>query len=363
VSLSAGAAYALIWLGFLAYLCVIAAAPSLSRRLLWAGIAAAIAGFALTPPLLSHDIYSYIDYARLGVVHGLNPYLHPPSSAPGDPVFPEVGWTGATTIYGPLFTLATYPLAWLSAGAAVVALKGVAAASLLALTALVARIAPRRGVDASRAAAFVALNPLVLIHLVGGAHNDALAMLVAIAGVAALLASREAGAGAALAGAMAIKLSTAFLAPFALIGAERRGRLLAGALGAAAAIVVLADLAFGWHWLSILDLAGDNQGRASHMSVPVTLARLSGLDESAVRTAFLALYAGLLAHLLAWTWHGGDWLRAAGWAAAGLLLCTSWLLPWYLIWAIPLAALTRDRPLQLLILALTAYQLGARLPL
>ena len=47
----------------------------------------------------------------------------------------------------------------------------------------------------------------------------------------------------------------------------------------------------------------------------------------------------------------------------GLLLATSWLLPWYLIWALPLGAVSRDRPLQLLILALTAYQLGARIPL
>ena len=71
----------------------------------------------------------------------------------------------------------------------------------------------------------------------------------------------------------------------------------------------------------------------------------------------------LFAFLLAWTWRGGDWIRAAGWAAAGLLLATAWLLPWYLIWALPLAALSRDRPLQLLVLALTAFQLGARIPL
>ena len=47
----------------------------------------------------------------------------------------------------------------------------------------------------------------------------------------------------------------------------------------------------------------------------------------------------------------------------GLLLATSWLLPWYLIWLLPLAAISRDRPLILLTLALTAYQLGARIPL
>ena len=53
-------------------------------------------------------------------------------------------------------------------------------------------------------------------------------------------------------------------------------------------------------------------------------------------------------------------MRAAGWAGAGLLLATTWLLPWYLIWVLPLAALSRDRPLQLLVLA--PHRLPARHP-
>ncbi|HEX2097369.1 MAG TPA: hypothetical protein VHF50_08385, partial [Solirubrobacterales bacterium] len=60
---------------------------------------------------------------------------------------------------------------------------------------------------------------------------------------------------------------------------------------------------------------------------------------------------------------GGDWLRAAAWTTLGLLLATSWLLPWYLVWLLPLTALSRDTPLTALTLALTAYQLGARIPL
>jgi cytochrome c biogenesis protein CcdA len=63
------------------------------------------------------------------------------------------------------------------------------------------------------------------------------------------------------------------------------------------------------------------------------------------------------------TWRGFDWVRAAGWTALGLLLASAWLLPWYLIWPLPLAAISRDRALQLLTLALTAYQLGARIPI
>ena len=99
------------------------------------------------------------------------------------------------------------------------------------------------------------------------------------------------------------------------------------------------------------------------MSIPITTARLTGLDPDAVRIAVLALYAALVVYLLIWTHRGGDWLRATAWATTGLLLATAWLLPWYLLWPLPAAALSRDRPLQLLLLGLTAYQLGARIPL
>jgi hypothetical protein len=299
---------------------------------------------------------------------------------PGDPAFPHVTWTEQSSVYGPLFTLATYPLAWLPVGAAVAVLKAVAALSVLGLAAVVARIGTLRGIDPGRAAAFVALNPLVLVHVVGGAHNDGLTMLLATLAVLAILVHREAAAGAALLAAVAIKLSAAFVAPFALLatahpasplGRNRDltaryrpiGRLLLGAGGAAVAIGVAAYLAFGWDWLNAFGLAGENQGRTSHLSLPITFARLTGLDRDAVRAAALLLYAAALAYLLAWTWRGGDWVRAAAWAGFGLLLATSWLLPWYLVWALPLVAVSRDRPLQLLTLALTAYQLGARIPL
>lgn len=352
-----------MWVGFGAYLGVLVAAPALGRRVVWGAIALAVTGFAVAPVLLSHDAYSYVDYARLGVVHGLDPYVHPPLAAPQDPAFAAVDWTEATSAYGPLFTLATYPLAWLPVGAAVAALKAVAALSVLGLAAMVARVAAWRGVDPLRAAAFVALNPLVLVHVVGGAHNDGLSMLLAMLGVAALLSAREASAGAALVAAGAVKASALFAAPFALLAARRRWQLLAGAAVAALVLCAAAFPAFGWDWLSAFGLAGENQGRTSHMSVPITVARLTGLNPEAVRVVALVLFFTLVLELLVWTWRGGDWVRASAWTAAALLLATSWLLPWYLIWVLPLAAISRDRSLQLLTLGLTAYQLGARIPL
>jgi hypothetical protein len=370
-----------MWAGFAGYLGFLAAAPKLGQRTVWATIVVLVAAFAVAPVLLSHDVYSYVDYARLGVRHGLDPYVHPPLAAPDDPAFAEVTWTEATSAYGPLFTLLTYPLAWLPVDLAAAALKGIAALSVLGIAALVARIAAWRGIDPLRAAAFVALNPLVLVHVVGGAHNDGLTMLLAMVVVAAILSAREITGGAALIAAIATKLAAAFLTPFALLGTlrphravplrgiaternrRRGGMFLTGCLGATLAIGCAAWLTFGWDWLHGFGLAGENQSRTSHMSIPITTARLTGLDPDAVRLAAALLFAAAVAYLLAWTWRGGDWVRAAAWAALALLLASSWLLPWYLVWVVPLAAVSRDRPLQLLTLALTAYQLGARIPL
>lgn len=342
---------------------MLATAPRLGWALVWGAIVVLVTGFAVAPVLLSHDVYSYVDYARLGVQHGLDPYVHPPLAAPEDPAFAQVTWTEATSAYGPLFTLATYPLAWLPVAVAVAVLKALAALSVLGIAVVVSRLAARRELDPLRAAAFVALNPLVLVHVVGGAHNDGLMMLLVMLAAAAILGGRELAGGGALLTAVAIKASAAFLAPFALLGSARRMRFLSGAIAAAIATAIAAYLAFGWDWLGGFGLAGENQDRTSYMSIPITTARLTGLDPDAIRLAAAILFTAAIAYLLAWTWRGGDWVRAAAWAALVLLLATSWLLPWYLIWLLPLAAISRDRPLQLLALAMTAYQLGARIPL
>lgn len=368
-----------MWCGFAAYLGALVLAPRLGRRLIWAAILVLIVLFACLPPLLSHDVYSYVDYARLGVLHGLDPYVHAPQSVPADPAFSHVTWPETTSAYGPLFTLATYPLAWLPVDAAVYVLKAASAGSLLATAYLIARLAPARGVDPTRAAAFVALNPLVLVHVVGGPHNDGIAVLLMTLGVAGVLTACETSAGAAFVAAIATKTSTAIAAPFSLLATLNQrptglkaihisalspvGRFLAGGAGVGVVIAGAAWIGFGWDWLHAFSLAGENQDRTSHMSIPITTARLTGLDPTLVRTAALTLYATLVIYLLIWTQRGNDWLRATAWATAGLLLATSWLLPWYLLWPLPAAALSRDRPLQLLLLGLTAYQLGARIPL
>lgn len=387
LGVSPGAYYALLWLAFASYLCILLAAPALDRRLLLGACLLLIAAFALAPPLLSQDVFSYIDYARLGVIHELNPYSHAPVDAAGDAAFPFVGWADSSSAYGPLFTAGTYPFAWVSVPVALWLLKGAAAASVVCLALLVARLAPARGLDSNRALAMVALNPLVLVHVVGGAHNDGVTMLLAMGGCAAVLARREAGGGFSLLAAAAMKISSAFVIPFALLGTLDRStgrkqtnsvgnrpidtdgplggtrRLLIGMALALLAIAAVALVFFGTHAFDSLALAGENQARVSNYSVPNLLAELLGTDVDAVRAIALGAYCLLLLALLVWVWRGADWIRAAGWAGLGLLLASAWLLPWYVIWVLPLAALSRDGRLIALVLALSALQLAARVPL
>jgi hypothetical protein len=53
-------------------------------------------------------------------------------------------------------------------------------------------------------------------------------------------------------------------------------------------------------------------------------------------------------------WRGQlDWIDGAGWATAALLVAASSLLPWYVCWLLPLAALATDRRLFKVALAIT----------
>ncbi|HEU4598346.1 MAG TPA: hypothetical protein VFS26_01240, partial [Solirubrobacterales bacterium] len=74
---------------------MLAAAPRLGGRIVWGAILVLVTAFAAAPVLLSHDVHSYVDYARLGVRHDLDPYVHPPLAAPTDPAFAKVTWTEA----------------------------------------------------------------------------------------------------------------------------------------------------------------------------------------------------------------------------------------------------------------------------
>lgn len=364
LGLGAGAYLGALYVAFAAYVAVVAFSEALGRRWIWGAIVALVLAFALAPPLLSLDVFSYISYARLGVEHGLDPYESVPAAIPADPAASRVDdWRFAVSVYGPLFTFATYPLGALGVSVALWSLKGLSAVCVVGTAALTARLAAARGASPPAAAALVALNPLVLVHVVGGAHNDGLMVVVMTAGIAAVLSGLQGSGGACLIAAAAVKVPGLLTAPFAFLGSARRGRFVAGAVAAAAAIGAATLAAFGPDAADALGIAGDNQALTSRYSVPATAARIAGVDVDPVRFGFLAAYVVLLVGLLAWVARGGDWLRAAGWAVLGLLVATAWMVPWYVIWVLPLAALARDRALVAAALALTAFQAVNAVPI
>ena len=348
-----------------AYAAVVALAVALPARAIRWAILVLVAAFAAAPVLLSQDVFSYISYARLEAVHDLNPYGHSPDEVPGDPTLEFLRDNRSlVSVYGPLFTIISLPLAGVSIGAAVYSVKVVAALSVLACVWIVARLAAARGQDPRPAAALVGLNPLVLVHVVGGGHNDALMAALMTAGIAAASLRLGRTGGATLITAAAVKSSALLALPFALLGARTDlPRLAAGAVGAAGILAGVALAAFGSGALESVEVLSGNQALNSRVSLPVYLSDELAIELDTVKAVCLGVYAVSLAGLLAWVALGADWIRATGWAFAGLLLATSYLTPWYAIWLLPPAALARDRALVVVSLLISAFMLREQVPL
>jgi hypothetical protein len=346
------------------YLVVLALASSVSARV---GIGAIIALhliFALAPPLLSSDIFNYVGYARLWGVHDFNPYGHPLASAPTDVSYPFVGLKLHNSPYGPLFTLISTPIGLLGLAPAVWTLKALVASASLGCVALVAASARLRGLDPLKAALLVGLNPVLLVWAVGGGHNDLIVMLFALTGIYFLLQDRIAGL-AGLIAATSTKLSAGLLLPFAVLGARDRRRaaiwvVVGGALAAGIALLIFrSDLLTG-----LLDEFQTQSDLDSPNDIPGAIDDLFGLG-LATRTLSRiggVVFVGVLAWQLVRVFRGADWLEGAGWATIAALATTTWFLPWYFVWFLPLAALAPRRDLRIAAIAVTALVIGLQVP-
>ena len=314
----------------------------------------------LAPPLLTTDVFSYVSYGRLGALHGIDPYVAAPIRVPHDAIYPWVGWRHARSAYGPLFTVLTYPLAVVGVAPAVWTLKLVAALSSLGCVALVWRTALARRIDPVRAVALVGLNPVLLIWVVAGAHNDLLMMLAMSAAVALVVAGAEAGGAATAVAGAAVKVSAVLILPFIVLGSARRGRAVTGAVIAAVAGALAAVLVFGGHAAGFLDVLGAQQRTASGMSVPTTLAHLAGAPTAApaLLTAVHVTGALLLLALVVQAARGLDWIEGAALALVVAAAASGWLMPWYTVWALPLAVLARRRRALVAVLALQGLVLA-----
>jgi len=111
------------------YLAVIRLAHLIPRRTGLGAIGLLHAIMLIAPVFILSDIFNYIDFARLGLLHGINPYTHGAAAARHDPTFPLTTWHHMPTPYGPLFTVGTYALVPLGKVGAYVALKAASGCS------------------------------------------------------------------------------------------------------------------------------------------------------------------------------------------------------------------------------------------
>ncbi|HWY17553.1 MAG TPA: hypothetical protein VNY27_02450 [Solirubrobacteraceae bacterium] len=425
---------------YVGYVLALAHVPSTTgrSRARWA-IATVLAVHAilfLAPPLALTDVFNYINYGRMEVVHNLNPYTSYPILEPhGDPSYGLSNWHQLLSPYGPLFTLFTFALVPLGVAASFWAIKTVLVAASLGTILLVWRCAQLLELDPVRAIVLVGLNPIVLVWGLGGDHNDFLIVFAIVLGFYLLLRARaagapegsaaavcadgamapveadramanlgadgvagtgenhgadvgleragaapalsqriggwlwplsasELGAGAAFVAATALKASGVILIPIVLAGLARSprrltqvvlGMLLAGAIVGGASL-----LAFGLH---IPDLSTQSRVVTS-ISVPnlLGLALGYGGETETLHTLLSAVLALALLACCALAWRRREAIAASGWVTVALLLTLGWVLPWYILWLLPLAALSRSRRLRRSALVLGAYLIVAWAP-
>jgi hypothetical protein len=317
-------------------------------------VAAAIQLVPLAGPLvLSRDVYAYWAYGRLAEDHGANPYRTPPARFVADPAERAMaaGWRRTDSVYGPVFTAASAGLAATtgrSAQESAVAYRSLAALGMLALVAVAALAAP----VPAFAAAFVGWNPLLALSFAGGGHNDVWTAVFLLASLALAARRRRALAGGSWAVAAGLKWTPLVLLPLEVAARRREGLRIAAWFAVAVALICAAAFAaFGTAWLgALLPFAH----RRAAYAIPSRLAD-AGLP------GWLALVP--LAAAVPWLVRSARQGRPKRALLTGLLLCASpWVLPWYAVWVVPLAAIEDDRAAWILALALSAYLLPDRVP-
>jgi alpha-1,6-mannosyltransferase len=368
----------------------------------------------VAPPLGSRDAYAYACHGAVWL-DGHDPYAVGAAGG-GCPWLVEVPslWHDAPAPYGPLALLvsaAAVGLARLMADGesaqllvALAGLRAAAVAGALLVAAYLPRLARSCGVDPARATWLGLVSPLVAVHVVAGAHHDALVagLVVAALALAApaasikekgarvdlqsrsfLLDRRGVGAGLALGLAVAVKVTAVAALPFVLLLASRRSYRSVGVV-AVAAVGVFAGLTLatglGVGWVGALSESGavgqwSSLPTALGMAVGYVLWGLGapGAFDGTVAVARglgLAALAVVSLWLLARAWRERTDSRAvvgyAGVVLAAVVVLGPVVYPWYAVGALAvLAASTEDprhrRWLAVATLVLTALTLPSGL--
>ncbi|MFJ2936418.1 polyprenol phosphomannose-dependent alpha 1,6 mannosyltransferase MptB [Streptomyces sp. NPDC087219] len=315
----------------------------------------------LAPPLYSKDVYSYIAQGAM-VLEGYDVYDGGPSVlGPGDlgtDAAASVGghWTDTPAPYGPAFLVLAQLVVRLTGGEIVPAVFGM---RLLAVGALALIVWAVRGLGGGRggpdgALWLAALNPLLLIHVVGGMHNDGLMIGLMLAG--ALLAVRGRWVlGCVLVGlAMMVKSPAAVALLFIGVMIARRdgggarglvkGLVLPGLVAGAVAAVATVLAGTGFGWLRTQSVAGTIHTALSVSSdLGLGLGLLLGDDPDPVKAVVQnlgLLVAVALILVLAWrAWRGAlDPVLGLGLSLVALVALSPMVQPWYLLWGTAVVA-------------------------
>ncbi|GAA1189430.1 hypothetical protein GCM10009654_53720 [Streptomyces hebeiensis] len=248
------------------------------------------APLVLGPPLFSRDVYSYLAQGAMADAR-IDVYAHGPARL-GGPLATEVApvWQHTPAPYGPLFVALAARAAGLAHTDLTAALLGMRLVALLGVGLMIAFLPPladRCGVARPAALWLGALNPLVLLHLVAGAHNDALMLGLLGAGLVTAYGGLPVAAAVLVTCAALVKAPAALALPVVaalwalrLAGAARtlRAAALTGLVALATTAVVTAMTGTGYGWLTTLTTPVS----AGNWSLTSGLGRLTGAVLAAV---------------------------------------------------------------------------------
>jgi alpha-1,6-mannosyltransferase len=333
----------------------------------WAYVTAALWVVPLLPmlPLGSYDVYSYACQGH-ALAAGSDPYAAGVQVL-GCPWLDSVAptWRQAPAPYGPVFLVLAAGAAQIGGSLAgtVAVLRIISLMGVVLTAAFLPVLARRAGVPVSRAVWLALACPLIAVHLVSGAHNDAVMVGLLVAGLAVVVHrdvfSVLLAAGALFGLAIGVKATAVVVLPFAVLIAVppdsplralwRPAAALAGGAAAALAVVSLVSgLGFGW----VTGLAGSGvsvQWTSPPTALGMALNLLFGnpVSDGDVVLLTRAFGIGVLAVVLVVLWwraRRGDALLGAGLALAATVLLAPVFHPWYATWPLAVLAATLPRP-------------------
>jgi len=346
--------------------------------------AGAAAILLLAPPLFSRDIFSNIYYGKIVAHYRANPYVVSPQRFINDPAFTTIStyWKNTPIVYGPFYTLFSAGLAQMSGEGLISSIyvnKGAMAAfhlgTALLLWKLLGRFYPQRRLAGTVAYAW---NPLVLIHSVGGGHNDVMMAFFAVLALYLALAGHERSAVFSLTLSVLTKYVTAILLVILLFyllrrHARWRDRLREAAVCALIILITTAVLfAPFWEGAATLQTTRENLKLTTPCSTGSLLARLLGyifslvlrlpaerahsLGWSCARLLLTLTFLALFAMLALRCRSREDLLESWTLALVAYLITASYLYPWYMVWVIPFLCMREwDRNNRRLLALATSY--------